>query len=591
MNERGGSGRVWTVVLPGVLVGLVACGDDASGKHWSELATCLAGPAASLSVAERVPKIRQLMLGNPPAPNAKDGWPKRCAPFADDLYASLDSSGKPQLLKRKLHDRFGCNDAKGSCAIAGDTALISVTTELWESAKSAELPLAPAANVPAPTAGSAPLVDAKSWKSFSPKPLRVAGPVLTGDGRALLALKTTEGRVRPMACEFAAGFAKVRCVSGNDKVPELPPQSVEIVNDGHGLFAAGLTEKGLVAYNLETGETSAVGGRSGRLVRDGVVVEKAVKEDISGGPADPTKPEPKAGGKAKPAPKAKPAKGKPGMLSKPQGAAAAPDAGLVAIELTDGKASKPVKLAIVSPVGDPWTLGNQILFLSPTESGVELGVKSLNHGRLKDGGALKGNFAGAFHTCQKGDTYALATYAGRSGQGSAKATGGEGKTAVTFTTYSGGSWSKPAEATMPFERAGESDLVCTSSGASIAWLKGDKTSTTVGRVDCKADGCKSSDVVLPGFDSQYLWAVAPLGDKIFVLYRSSLGDTRVRIATLAELPNAKDTIVFDAGDFGGPTPGEIGVLSTDSAALLLFRGEQPVALRLGSDGALSIVSS
>ena len=133
--------------------------------------------------------------------------------------------------------------------------------------------------------------------------------------------------------------------------------------------------------------------------------------------------------------------------------------------------------------------------------------------------------------------------------------------------------------------------MCTSSGASIAWLKGDKTSTTIGRIDCKADGCKSNEVNLPGFDSQYLWAVAPLGDKVFVLYRSSLGDTRVRVASLTDLPNAKDTILFDAGDFGGPTTGELGVLSTDAAALLLFRGDQPVALRLGSDGTVSVVSS
>ncbi len=587
MKQRGSGVRGWIrVACPGALVGLVSCGEDASGKHWSELATCLAGPAANAAVVERVPKIRQVMLGNPPGAGAKDAWPKRCAPLADELYVSLDKSGKTALLKRKLHDRFGCSDAKGSCAIAGDTALISVTTELWESAKAAELKLEPAANVPAPTPAPAPVVDAKGWKSFSDKPLRVSGPVLTADGRALLALKTSEGRVRPTACEFAAGFSKVRCVAGNDKVPELPPQSVEIVNDAGGLFAAGLTETGLVAYNLETGETSAVGGRSGRLVRNGVVVEKAHKEDISGGPADPTKPEPpKAKG-------AKPPKGKSAMLTKPKGApAAAADDGLVAVELTNGKAGKPVKLSITSPVGEPVTLGNQILFLSPTEGGVELGVKSLTRGRLKDGAALKGNFSGAFHTCRQGDAFALATYAGRTGQGSAKPTGGEGKTAVTFTTFGGSSWSKPAEATMPFDRAGESELVCNASGASLAWLKGDKTSTTVGRIDCKADGCKSSDVSLPGFDSSYLWAVAPLGDKVFVLYRSSLGETRVRIAPLSELPTAKDSIVFDAGEFGGPTTGELSVLSTDAAALLLFRGEQPVALRLGSDGSVSVISS
>jgi hypothetical protein len=584
----------------GALLGLVACGDDAGGKSWSALATCLAGPAAAAPVTERVPKIRQIMLGNPPTAS-KDAWPKRCAPFADDLYASIDNSGKTALLKHKLHDRFGCTDAKGSCAIAGDTALISMTTELWESAKSSELELKPPANVTAPTAAPPPAIDSKTWKSFSDKPMRVSGPVLTADGRALLVLKTAEGRVRPTGCEFAAGFSKVRCVAGNQKVPELPPQSVEVVSDAKGLYAAGLTEQGMVAYNLETGETSAVGGKSGRLVRDGVAVEKPTTPDISGGPDEPgAKPDPKAK-KGKAAAKAppKPAKGgkgqKPAFMSKPKAGAAAPaaaaDEGFVAVELTNGKAAKGIKLPLTAPVGEPFALGNQIISLSPTEGGVELGIKSLSHGRLKDAGTFKGNFAGGFHTCQKGDAYAFATYAGRSGQGSAKATGGEGKTAVTFMSFQGGSWSKPADVTMPFERAGESELVCTANGASLAWFKGDKTSSTVGRIDCNKDGCKSSEANIPGFDNAYLWAVAPLGDKIFVLYRSSLGDTRVRVAALSELPTAKDNIVFDAGDFGGPSTGDLTVLSTDAAALLLFRGDQPVALRLGPDGVVSVVST
>jgi hypothetical protein len=565
-------------------VGLAACGDDASAKNWSALATCLAGPAAAAPVAERVPKLRQIMLGNPASAASKDAWPKRCAPFADDLYASLDSSGKTGLLKRKLHDRFGCTDTKGSCAITGDSALISMTTELWETAKSSELKLEAAGNVPAPSAGAPPAFDAKTWKSFSEKPMRVSGPVLAGDGRAVLVLKpTSEGRVRPTGCEFSAGFTKVRCVAGNAKVPELPPQSVEVVNDSKGLYAAGLTETGLVAYNLETGETSAVKGKSGRLIREGVAVEKPTTEDITGGPG--AAPDPKAK-KAPP----KPAKGGKGMFAKPAGAKAA-DEGFVAIELSGGKASKGVKLPLTAPVGEPLPLGNQVLSLSPTEGGVELNIQSLSRGRLKSGGTVKGNFAGAFHTCQQGDAAAFATYAGRSGQGSAKATGGEGKTAITFMAYQGGSWSKPAEATMPYDRGGESELICNANGGSIAWFKGDKTSATVGRIDCKADGCKSSEIALPGFDSSYLWAVAPLGEKVFVLYRSSLGDTRLRIASLADLPNAKDSILFDAGDYGGPTTGELTVLSTDAAALLLFRGEQPVALRLGADGAVSVVSS
>ena len=579
MKSRGGILRTSiSLFVPGALVALTGCGEDSSAKNWSSLATCLAGPAAGAPVAERVPKLRQILLGNSPPSSAKDAWPGRCASFADELYPALDKSGKAALLKRKLHDRFGCTDQKGSCKIVADTALISATTELWESAQTAEFKTEAAAGVTAPTTAAPPALDAKSWKSFTDKPLRVSGPVLTSDGRALVALKPAEGRARPIACEFASGFAKVRCVNGNDKIPELPAHAYEIVNDAKGLYVAGLTEKGLVAYNVETGETSDVRGRTGRLIREGVVAEKPVKEDVSGGPPDPhAKPE-------------KPAKGGKGMFAKPKGAAAAEE-GFVGVELKNGKPSKEVKLGIESPVGNPITLGNQILWLSPTEKGVELGVKSLKGGRVATAKSLPGNFAGAFHTCQSGDSYALATYAGRSGQGSAKATGGDGKTAITFTSFEKGAWSKPVEATMPFERAGDSELACTGGGASLAWMKTDKGTAQVGRIDCKASGCEAKDVTLPGLDSTYLWAVGTIADKVFVLYRSTLGDTRLRMAPLAELPNAKESIVFDVGDFGGPTTGELVVQTSDTAALLIFRGEQPpVALRLGSDGAVSVVA-
>jgi hypothetical protein len=569
------------------VLGATACGGDDAAKHWSELASCLAGPAATVPVAERVPKLRQMLLANSATAANKDAWPKRCAPYADDLYAALDNSGSPAILKRKLHERFGCSDTKGSCAVVADSSLISVTTELWEAAKDAELKLEPA-NVPAPAAAPPPALDAKSWKSFTDKPLRVSGPVLTSDGRALAVLKTSEGRVRPIGCEFAVGFAKVHCPTPSDKVPELPPQSVEVVNDLHGLYAAGLTEQGLVAYNLENGETSVVKGRSGRLIREGVAVEKAGSDELTLSPPDPTAP-PAKGAKGKPAKAAKPAKAKAAMLSKPKGAT--PDEGFVAYELANGKASKPVKLPFTSPVGDPITLGNQIIALTPTPQGAELSVKSLTKGRLKDGGTLKGNFAGAFHTCQHGDTLGLATFGSRSGQGNAKPTGGDGKTAVTVTVFQNGAWSKPGDSTIPFERSGESELTCTANGASLAWFKADKGSATVGRIDCKSDGCKASDIGVPGLDSSYLWAVGTLGDKVFVLYRGALGETRLRVAALGELPNAKDSIVFDSGDFGGPSTGELSVLAGDSAALLLFRGDQPVALRLGSDGSVSVISS
>ena len=103
MKHRGGFASTPALVLvASSLVALTACSEDTSGKNWSALATCLAGPAANAPVVERVPKIRQMLLGSVAPAGAKDAWPARCATIADDLYVGLDKSGKTALLKRKL---------------------------------------------------------------------------------------------------------------------------------------------------------------------------------------------------------------------------------------------------------------------------------------------------------------------------------------------------------------------------------------------------------------------------------------------------------------------------------------------------------
>jgi hypothetical protein len=557
-----------------VSLALLACESGDASKSWSAFATCVAGPAAASPLVERAQKLRQYQLATPVAAAGKDAWPARCSGPADDLYASLDKSGKTGLLKRKLHDRLGCSEQKGSCKLPTDGSLLSITTELWESAKSAELELVATPGVAAPPAAPPPVVDAKSWKSFSAKPLRLAGPVLTSDGRAVVVLKAAEGRSRPVGCEFSPDFAKVRCLAENPKVPELPPQSIDVVSDAKGVYAAGLTEQGMVAYDLTTGETSPVGGRTGRLVREGIVVERAAKEDISGGaPSLPTSLEQARA-------LAKSAKSKE----------AAKDDGYVVRELRNNKASKDVALKIPTPVGDPLALGNQIVFLTPKEGGTNLVVVSTTNGRPSAPRTLEGAFTGTIHTCRRGDDLAVAVFGGRKDQGRAQATAGEGKTAVTVTLYRNGAWTKAAEATIPFERATESDLVCTPTGASLTWAQKAEGGATVGRVDCGADGCKSSEAKLAGIEPTYFWTTGAIGEKTLFLYRGALGETRLRVASLAELPNAKDTILFDTPDFGGPTTGELVPVVSDQAALLVFRGEQPVALRVGADGSANVVA-
>ncbi|MEP7052848.1 MAG: hypothetical protein ABJB12_20955, partial [Pseudomonadota bacterium] len=253
---------------------LAACsGAGDTQKSWNALSTCLAGPAATATLPARVAALRSYELGNTGA--AKTGWPGRCGTFADDLYAAIGTDSDSAPLRRKLHERFACGDSKGTCTPPTDSSLISVATELWEAATGGGLKTEAAAGVPAPNAAPAPLLSAAAWRSFSDKPQRLVGPLLTPDGRAILLLKPSEGRGRPKGCEFSAGFSKVACFDANPAMPELPAQSIDLVNDLTSVFAAGLTDQGLVAYDLKSGQKSDVRGTGAlRLVRDGLAVER-----------------------------------------------------------------------------------------------------------------------------------------------------------------------------------------------------------------------------------------------------------------------------------------------------------------------------
>ncbi|HEX2669440.1 MAG TPA: hypothetical protein VHM25_01145, partial [Polyangiaceae bacterium] len=317
-----------------------------------------------------------------------------------------------------------------------------------------------------------------------------------------------------------------------------------LVSDASGVYAAGLTEKGLFAYDLKSGQKSDVRGLGAlRLIRDGLAVERGEKDE-----------------------------------------------GYQVSLLSAGKAGKASKLPNTTVQGDPLPLGNQLVYLQQTEGGSQLIAKSLASGRLKDMHVETGAFSGALHGCRKNSALAVAAYGPRAGLHNAKATAGDGKTQVTVTLFQGDAWTKPSSVTMPFARAIESDLVCTKTGASLAYAQSVSDGVLVGRIDCDSKGCQASEVKLPEVESKWWWSVGPLGDKLLVMWRSSLGETRLRLAPLASLPTTKDVIAFDAPDFGGPNAGELSALYADEDALLIFRGEKPVAVHVASDGSLRVVA-
>ena len=161
---------------------------------------------------------------------------------------------------------------------------------------------------------------------------------------------------------------------------------------------------------------------------------------------------------------------------------------------------------------------------------------------------------------------------------------------LTVTQLRDGSWSKPVETTLPLDRLAESELHCTKDGVSVAWASRVDNSLEISRMDCTPDACKSSTAKLPGVDSKWWWLLSPLGENVIMIWRSSLGDTRLRVAPISSLSAAPDKIMFDTADYGGPSNTDAGSIVSSEAALLLFRDERPVALRIGKDGSFGVLS-
>jgi len=538
-NRCYGSG----VVLFVSALGVFGCSDNQASKAWSALAYCVVGNAAQSPTPERVKQLRAIQLSNTGKADKTNAWPGRCATYANQLYAALDSSGNAAAFKRNLQSKLGCGSDKPSCVLNSET-VVTLVGELWDGAKSSELKLEPAASVPKPEVAQAPLLTGADWRPLLKQSGQIVGPRQTADGRVQLLIKTPGARMRPVGCEFAAGFGSVECISASDKVPPLPPQSIQLVDDEKDFYAAGLTENGLAAFNMRSGEISEARGTTSNVLHEGLAVERG------------------------------------------EG-----DKGFALYVLAKGKASKAIELPVKEPSVAPLSLGDRVAWVETEQGASSLVVKSVKGKKLVDQAAVKGPFNGAFHMCRHGELAALATWAGHSGQHGAKPNVAGTKTQFAISIFSKGAWSKAYEAQLPFQRVIESELVCTSSGASMVWVTNMEGSAQVGQLNCSAEGCKTSESNVPDLESRWWWAAGPVGDNVLLLWRAALGEARMRIAPISQLAQAKEQVLFDDQDHGGPKAGEAQSIYSNEGALLVFKEESPVALAVMADGTARLLTS
>ena len=229
--------------------------------------------------------------------------------------------------------------------------------------------------------------------------------------------------------------------------------------------------------------------------------------------------------------------------------------------------------------------------MQPADGGSALIVKSLKGKKVVDRASVNGKFAGPFHTCGHGQMLALATWAGHTGQHGAKPNVGANKTQFTVAISNNGTWSKAFEAELPFQRAVESELVCSDKGASMVVAQDVEGGVLVSQLNCTVDGCKTAEAMLPNVESRWWWTVGPMGDKVLLIWRAALGEARMRLAPIAQLEQAKEIVLFDDQDHGGPKAGEALPIYSDNAALLVFKVESPVALTVQADGTPRVVTA
>ncbi len=113
----------------------------------------------------------------------------------------------------------------------------------------------------------------------------------------------------------------------------------------------------------------------------------------------------------------------------------------------------------------------------------------------------------------------------------------------------------------------------------------------VSRWQCTAAGCEIglSDK-LPMLDAKVL-AVAPVADRVAVVWKDAAGALRLRVASPNALAATPDSILFDAWDEGGTEMTALSLVSGGNLAILLAQdvGRRLYALRINAQGAVESV--
>ncbi|HEY6722610.1 MAG TPA: hypothetical protein VI197_01225 [Polyangiaceae bacterium] len=504
------------------------CASDAP-KHWKQLEQCLIGEP--LAADENVfVRLRGIQLAESlDATGGPQDWPARCAQHATQLHASLSDDGKAGMIKRALAEQLGC---EGACAFPQASHPLPAADKLWEAVARAELSQVEAPNTqkPKPPAKS---LTAGEWQPITSGKLLDQKWSAQGDLWLLV-----EADSRMSWCAVKGTSAKCEEIKGAPKFHADAPRgfardsSQPILVGGVFSETSGLSRAG---FALKQHAPAAVFGEPGQEAFQGFGF--AQKQAATEEPSPDVPP---------PAPQFELARvvgGKP-----------------------EAKASLELSARVRGPeVVDDWFVyvdrdaDQKTVFRAKrlAQSGGLLSADSIEH---------PGEFPGPFHVCRSNPGAAIGSYVEPVRQLGKPASG---KAQIGVVLLEGKAWHAPVMHEIPSQVGQFSDWRCGAGWGGISWLEQQNQQLTVTELVCKHSGCKAGKVTWTQPDLKNALALGYTHERAVLVYESSAGDVRTRIAKLDELPTTQSRLAFESEEFGGLGAGRPRLVEGDQTYVVL----------------------
>lgn len=530
-------------ILGGMFIlGAAGCAGDAP-KHWGSFSQCMIGKPLSkgenVFLRLRGVQLAESMNGAP----AENTWPARCEKHATALYESLDSSGKPGMIRRALSDQLGCDPA---CKFHAEGAPLPAADKLWEAVARAEL-------TRGETPEKAPLAPLKVLLK-SDWPTLVAG--------SHLAHETTPKGTWLL---FGAKGARTLCAMTGAKANCQPLGQAPKFHASAPLnFVSGAARPIVVGGVLEEGGLQRVGYSPAEKKTVPVVGEQGV--EVQTGftffqkPVEPTD--------------------------------SSPEREFEASRVNDGKVSAKAKFKMTARVRGPYVLHDWLALVERDDEKHAI----FKARRLSDTGGVfakeKVEFetaiTGPYSVCQSEHGAAIASYTRPLRKFGEKAD--KRSEQLTSILLHDGQWSKPVSVKIPKQVDEFSSYSCGDGWGSLSWVTLTGGKLDVVELRCTPSSCETKNTSFSQPDILNVLLLERIGEKYLLLYQSKAKDVRVKFAPLADLAKAEPKPGFETEEFGGVAVKRPLFIPGAEGAYLLLQDAETRALFMSPDGELSPVA-